>query len=256
MICQITPANYKHGRNCNVEYFNTSGRHFYRQKERCNPTIVEFCLVCAFPKKYPLVNEQSYQDRELLQQIAEGDDYAFRQLYDRYFPAIFLYVRNLTCDQTLAEDITSEAFIALWKGQRHFDTLGHVVAFLRRVAHNKCVDELRISKRASFMKEELLYLNLDSSGESAYQEIFIRGNILARIRAEVEMLPPATRAVFKLAFYQQMKNPDIARNLSITDASVRRRKTEALHHLRNVFKGTEWELVLIFLAGTLFFQNS
>lgn len=178
--------------------------------------------------------------------MAQGDEASFTQLYKKYYASIFLYARLVTSgDSAMAEDATAEAFIALWKGQYSFDTTGHFIAFLRTVAHNKCIDGLRAAQRSETVGRELQYLDAAGQEQLFYREVFLQAGILSRIREEVDRLPARTGEVFRLAYYEQLKNAEIAHRLGITDSSVRRRKTEALHQLRGVLKGADWELLLL-----------
>ncbi len=47
----------------------------------------------------------------------------------------------------IAQDVTAEAFIELWKGNRQFENFAHLIGFLMKVVHNKCVDRYRQTKR-------------------------------------------------------------------------------------------------------------
>ena len=51
---------------------------------------------------------------DLLMRISEGDRNAFRELYQRYTPVLYPFVKSLCNDDALCEDIVQEIFIKIW----------------------------------------------------------------------------------------------------------------------------------------------
>jgi RNA polymerase sigma-70 factor (ECF subfamily) len=181
-----------------------------------------------------------YNENELLLKLEQGDEKAFSFVYKEYYTAVFLYAERIALDNlTIAQDATAEAFIELWKGRRRFENISHLLGFLRTVAHNKCIDQYRKIKRQTTIQNELLYLTEWQQENIFFNQVLLEAGLLTKIRAEVERLPAHTREVFKLSFFDQLKNAEIAIRLNITDATVRRRKTEALHSLRKTFRGLD-----------------
>ena len=61
-------------------------------------------------------------DGQLIERVAGGDRRAFDELYRRYARAVLgLAVRRLG-DRGRAEDATQEAFVAIWRSARTFDS--------------------------------------------------------------------------------------------------------------------------------------
>jgi RNA polymerase sigma-70 factor (ECF subfamily) len=196
----------------------------------------------------------SIKEEGLLLRLAEADEQAFILLYNRYYTAILLYAERITDqDYDMAREATADAFIALWKGPRCFGTVAQLICYLRKVVHHKCIDKYRQLKRQKALESGLLYLSEKQQEELYSDEIFLEAELLRKIREEVEKLPAHVRAVFNLACIQGHKNGEIAKMLRIKDATVRRRKTEALHYLRQALKGMDWSMIALWIAaGDLF----
>jgi DNA-directed RNA polymerase specialized sigma24 family protein len=64
-------------------------------------------------------------------------------------------------------------------------------------------------------------------------------------------LPAHIKEVFDLACIQGRRNAEIAKILNIKDATVRRRKTEALHYLRQTLKGMGWSTMIVWIVFEL-----
>jgi RNA polymerase sigma-70 factor (ECF subfamily) len=189
-------------------------------------------------------------DSALLHKLGQRDEKAFVQVYERLYASVLLYAEKITGgDTVIAEDATADAFIELWKGNLLFSQMGQLISFLRKVAHHKCIDRYRQLKKQNNARNELLYLSEQQQEQFFFGEIFLEAEILRRVRIEVEKLPPHSKAVFKLAFFDGLSNPEIGQLLGITNSSVRRRKTEALQYLRKVFKGLDWELLILLIMS-------
>ena len=192
----------------------------------------------------------SESESALLQRLEQRNEKAFVQVYERLYTSVLLYAEKITGgDKDIAEDATTEAFIELWKGNLIFSQIGQLISFLRKVAHHKCIDRYRQLKRQTNARNELLYLSEQQQEQLFYEEIFLEAEILRRVKMELEKLPLHSKTVFNLAFFDGLSNPEIAQLLGITASSVRRRKTEALRYLRKVFKGFDWELLILLIIS-------
>jgi RNA polymerase sigma-70 factor (ECF subfamily) len=54
-------------------------------------------------------------DEVLIKLIAALDENAMRMLYERHNARVFRFVAQLVKDEHLAEDVTSEAFLEVWR---------------------------------------------------------------------------------------------------------------------------------------------
>ena len=62
----------------------------------------------------------------------------FETIYCRYFRDVYLYIRSLTADDALAEEIAQETFYKAFKGINRFDGSEHIRAWLFAIARNTC----------------------------------------------------------------------------------------------------------------------
>ncbi len=83
-------------------------------------------------------------DRGLVAQIADGDADAFEELYRRHADHVFMLARKLCASRELAEEVTQEAFIALWRSAgRYRPGLGSVSVWLSSIVRNRAIDAWR-----------------------------------------------------------------------------------------------------------------
>src|SRR5947208_7963241 len=93
----------------------------------------------------PLLRLRS--DEQLVALVRAGNEEAFRVIHDRYRQRLFAYVRQmLPGSQHDAEDALQDTFVRAYTGLRATHRKLALRAWLYRVAHNRCIDDLRRPK--------------------------------------------------------------------------------------------------------------
>src|SRR5215475_4856782 len=89
----------------------------------------------------PLLRVRS--DEQLVALFRAGHDDAFRVIHDRYRQRLFAYTRQMLAGRQDAEDALQDVFVRAYSALR--TSQGQLVlrAWLYRIAHNRCIDELR-----------------------------------------------------------------------------------------------------------------
>ena len=83
-------------------------------------------------------------DEQLVELFRAGHEEAFRVIHDRYRQRLFAYTRQmLPGSRQDAEDALQDVFVRAYAGLRANDRDLALRAWLYRVAHNRCIDELR-----------------------------------------------------------------------------------------------------------------
>ncbi|MDQ2905020.1 MAG: sigma-70 family RNA polymerase sigma factor [Chloroflexota bacterium] len=164
------------------------------------------------------------------------DDAAFTQLYQRYAQTLLSFIRRYLSRREDAEDVLLEVFLAAMErnslvGLNEDEQL----AWLRRVAHNKCMDVHRRARRHPMV-------SLDSVAETLYEDesqtpehIVLRTEELALLRRHLAHLPEQQQAVLRLRFAHNLRSPEIARQLSKSEGSVRMLLARALKRLHGLY---------------------
>jgi RNA polymerase sigma-70 factor (ECF subfamily) len=168
---------------------------------------------------------------DLISQFNQGNSRAYTTIYNLCAPSIYYFAKRFVGDREVAEDITADTFIKLFRLHANFDSLINIRAFLRITTRNACLNYLRDLKSKDQQKKDLLYL-LTQDQEKGFPEDQYQAELLQRIYDEIEKLPKKCRQVFKLAFMDGLGNEEIAELLHINYQSVKNQKTRALKILR------------------------
>jgi RNA polymerase sigma factor (sigma-70 family) len=87
-----------------------------------------------------------HSDEQLVALFRAGHDEAFRAIHDRYEKRLRAYTRQMLPGGHDDEDAVQDVFIRAYSGLRSSQREFALRAWLFRVAHNRCVDELRRPK--------------------------------------------------------------------------------------------------------------
>ena len=83
-------------------------------------------------------------DEDLMPLVQSGEARAFEVLYERHSTAAFSLAYRMCGTRGLAEDVTQEAFLAVWRsGARYDRARGSVLTWLLGIVHNRAIDALR-----------------------------------------------------------------------------------------------------------------
>lgn len=72
---------------------------------------------------------------------------SFEKIYQEYFREVYLFVRSLSHDESLAEEITQEAFFKALKSINQYDGTKDIRAWLFTIAKNTYFSHYKKSKR-------------------------------------------------------------------------------------------------------------
>ena len=168
----------------------------------------------------------------------------FEKLYIDYQPRLLSYVRRFVNDDSVAQDLVQDSFMALWDKQIPFNTedtrrLLFVATrnrCLNYLKHKNIVDRYTQNCRTQVkVGEERLY-NYDFSFVEN-EHPYLYQELEREIQRIVDSLPKRCREVFVLSRFQGLKNREIAERLHISLNTVERHIqralrifTEALEH--------------------------
>lgn len=156
-------------------------------------------------------------DEQLVALFRAGHDEAFRIIHDRYRQRLFAYTRQmLPGSRQDAEDALQDVFVRAYSGLRANDRDLALRAWLYRVAHNRCIDELR---RPAAPAPELIELVRgpvhDPIAEAERRES------LRRLMDDVRRLPEQQRSALLMRELGGMSYAELAPALSVSVPAVK-----------------------------------
>jgi RNA polymerase sigma-70 factor (family 1) len=171
-----------------------------------------------------------HNERELIQQVAEGSEAAFRQLFNQYRRMLYSYILKITRSHEMTEDLVQDLFIDLWSIRGRLPKIQNLNAYLHRMAFTQARKGLEMTARELLVKDRLQ--------EEATGVVNDNGNQLLSeetrqlIQRLVDQLSPAQRQVFLLSREHHLNAAQIAERLNLTPNTIRRHLRDAIQFLR------------------------
>lgn len=146
----------------------------------------------------------------------EGDQKAFSQLMDRFWPEVYGFQLKRTHNENDAEDISIQTFARAFDKIDSYDGKHAFSTWLITISKNLHVDLLRKRKRNVLEHREnhsgdAMKKVLDES-PSAEDQLIIDQN-LKTLLENIRKLKPAYREVIELRYFREMSYAEIAENL-------------------------------------------
>ena len=176
-------------------------------------------------------------DIELIQRITNRDSKALESLYDRYSPVLYTLVKRIVADKEKAEEILADIFVIIWQKSLMFDiNSGNLYSWLINLTRNKALDYLRREK--SLITDEyndeyensVIIPNLSTL--IASNDLSDTFNSREKIYSAFHSLTEAQQYVLSLAYYDGLREPEIAAKLNIPLLTVKSKIRVALNSVR------------------------
>src|SRR5438045_9173185 len=91
---------------------------------------------------------QRLADEDLMTLVDAKDSDAFAVVYDRHGGAAYSLAHRIVGEAGMAEDVTQEAFLSMWRSNARYDPArGSVRAWALGIVRNRAIDALRRSSR-------------------------------------------------------------------------------------------------------------
>ena len=101
------------------------------------------------------------------------------------------------------------------------------------------------------MQQEMLYLLLQQN-DITFIHDEIKADVLTQMKDKIEDLPPKCKQIFKMAFFERLKNTDIAEKLGLSLQTVKNQKVRAIKLLRLALNKDLVLLTILFFLRNIF----
>ena len=178
------------------------------------------------------ITENEIQDEvALMQQFRAGSEDAFTTVYRHLYQRVYWFAKKFIAETEDARDLTAETFVQLWQLNNTFPTIDAVAAFLYVTVRNKCYNLLKHRQMKAGRREELLR-QLNEREEGDFFEELVQLQLVRRIYAEVDKLPPRMKDIFLLSYRDGLKPAEIAELLQIKAQTVINQRVTAVRLLQ------------------------
>ena len=172
-------------------------------------------------------------EASLIARIAAGDAVALRVLFARHYVRIYRFTRRLVRDGALAEELTNEVFLEIWRHAKSFQGTSSALTWMLSIAHHRAVSSLR-KRREEPWDDGAAYALADAADdpEVAAQ----KRDAGAILRRCLDALSPEHQGVVDLVYYHEMSVSEAAAILRIPENTVKTRLFHARKRLSELLR--------------------
>ena len=149
------------------------------------------------------------------------------RLFQKYYRPLCLYASRFLTDADRVEDIVQGAFVSLWEMHRAGRVPEWPKAYLYRIVHNRCIDDIRRTGKGSQI--DVSSLVEDVPDEEAVERSFV----WARLWTAIDGLPERRRQILLMNKRDGITCQEIARRMGISENTVHNQLAKALKTLRD-----------------------
>ena len=190
-------------------------------------------------------------ERQAIHQLKQGDEGAFRYIYERHYLILCGFANQLLGDPAWAEEIVDDTIFYLWEHREDVEITHSLRAYLMKAVRNRCLNAIH-----SLPNREEIRLSAFAEDVEFFDSIFIDdahplGHLLEKeleneLLSRIEELPPECRAVFKKSRFEGKKYEEISAELGISVNTVKYHIKNALAFLQEKLKAYMKLLALCF----------
>lgn len=171
--------------------------------------------------------------------VRDGDRQAFEALYARYGSPVMRFLFRLCGDRTLAEDLTQDVFLKVWRAAAGWRPLGKVSTWLFQIAKRHWWNEAAKRRRRRGVRGEVQAgVPETAARDSAVPpERMARAEAAAAVAAALAGLSPRLRLVFVLLRLEGLSLAEAAEVAGIPVGTVKSRAAAAEAALRKRLRG-------------------
>ncbi len=162
------------------------------------------------------MNDKPYVNLPL---IGAGDEQAFRQLFQYYSPRLKQFACSIIKTKEAAAEIVNDVFIKLWKQREKAPLISNIHVYLYVAVKNGALNYLS-SKVHRQITEPFDFVDIELSRDQTPDEKMISAELMAKIAAAVEALPPRCKMIFKLVREDGLRYKEVADILNLTVNTV------------------------------------
>lgn len=169
-------------------------------------------------------------DVKLMLRFKEGNESAFRILFDKYKKKLVNFTYRFTNDRKTAEELAQEVFLRVYQAAPSYSPDARFSTWLFRIATNICLNESRRHRHE--LKTESLDASVDTDGHEiikevqddsvqAPAEVLEEREMNIKLREAIMSLPEKQRAVILLHTYQGFSYREIGDQIGSSDSAVK-----------------------------------
>jgi RNA polymerase sigma-70 factor (ECF subfamily) len=159
-------------------------------------------------------------DRQLVEQIRQGDDGAFEMLVRRKTSKVYGLCYRVIGNREDAKDISQLVFLKLWENLEKYDAIYAFDTWLYRMVTNVAIDFMRSKQSRDNAVNSNLRL-VKTSVDPEQTVTVARKEVESVFNAVSNVLSPKQKTIFVMSEMEDLRSSEIAKVLGCRESTVR-----------------------------------
>jgi RNA polymerase sigma-70 factor (family 1) len=167
-------------------------------------------------------------EHALLKLLKASDQFAFREIYVRYWKKLYFLALSKINSREIAEDIVQNVFTDIWE-KRTVHHIENISSYLTTAIRYQTINYI---KSTIFKQGNIA----NSTGQKKEENTAEMGLLVQELNTAIDralrQLPHKTQTVFRLSRFEKRSNKDISHIMDLSEKSVEYHITQSLKLLR------------------------
>lgn len=173
------------------------------------------------------MNIRHIPEPDLSRRLTEGDEMAFRVVFDSFHRKIYQFAFGFLKDKEQSEEIVQDTFLGFWMHRETLNPDQPVAPLLFTIARRSLIDAWRKAAASAKFRQRIHQYMTFSSNET--EEAVFAGDLERMTNEAFEQLNEQQQLVFQLSRDEGLSYAEIADRLHISKNTVK-------YHLMNALK--------------------
>lgn len=191
-----------------------------------------------------MIQPKKISDAELALLIKSGEKEAYRELFEKYAPKIYLFSLSYLKNKEDAEGLVQEVFIKVWEKREILDASQNIKSYIFKIAINAIYDFIR-HKNIEHAFNDFARINFDIHSNDTWDTIIFE-EMKSTLNKLVGKLPEQRRRIFNMSKRKGLTNDEIAKKLNISKRTVENQLYRAIVFLKEQLRKESIILLLFF----------
>lgn len=174
-------------------------------------------------------NQQLYKEEELLNDLRNGSEGAFEQIFKLYWQPLYAIARSKLRSHEEAEEVIQGIFSTIWE-KRHTLLITNLSHYLQTCVRNRVINHIRL--RITQEKYWEYYKHFIPQHKDITEDLVAFDNLSEAVDEAVSRLPEKSRQVFQLNRLEGRSKKEIAKLLRLSEKAIEYHLTKSLKELR------------------------
>lgn len=178
-----------------------------------------------------MITDKKYNENEVLLLVSQGDEVAFRELFEHYQNKLYSVALRITRSSTLSEEIVEDVFLKIWLKRNDLLEIQNFSAYLFVITRNRVYKTLKqIAK--SYETVVLTEDNKIAANENI-EDYLINKEYSTVLHEAVTRLPQKQKEVYSLIKEHGLKRDEAAYVLNLKPETIKSHLAEAMKNIRS-----------------------